>query len=118
MSATPAASARQVLEQADVRVEMGADAALEEGVSLRAQPLKLALVRLVVAIGLLVAWQLVAGRLVDKFWISLIQFSAGQFDTAGVFAALFVLMVLATLLNEGLDRAERHVLRWKTAGRA
>ena len=296
MSATPTASSQQVLEQADVRVELGPDAGLEERISLRAQPVKLALVRLAVAIGLLVAWQVVAGRLVDKFWVSqpseiwerlvewtrpgksghllsgylfhhmwitiqetiygflvgassgmllgfvlgryltlakvvepfilavyslprlalaplfilwfgiglqmkvvlaavivffmvfwntyagvkdvdadlvdvvrvmgarprqvllkvilpsamtwvfvglkvsipyalvgavvgeivasnrglgyIIQFSAGQFDTAGVFAALFVLMILATLLNEGLDRAEQHVLRWKTAGKA
>src|SRR3990172_2079432 len=65
MSTTTGASARQVLEEADVRLKMGAEDVLEERVSLRAQPLKLALVRLGVAIG-----QLVAGRLVDKFWIS------------------------------------------------
>lgn len=46
-----------------------------------------------------------------------LQNSAGQFDTAGVFAALFVLMVISTALNEILDRSEASVLRWKAAGR-
>lgn len=42
-----------------------------------------------------------------------IEYSAGQFDTAGIFAALFVLMVVAILLNEVLDRGEKYFLRWK-----
>jgi NitT/TauT family transport system permease protein len=47
----------------------------------------------------------------------LIVGSAGQFDTAGVFAALLVLMVIATVLNEILNRSEAVLLRWKHAGR-
>jgi NitT/TauT family transport system permease protein len=47
----------------------------------------------------------------------LIVGSAGQFDTAGVFAALLVLMVIATVLNELLNRSEAVLLRWKHAGR-
>lgn len=46
-----------------------------------------------------------------------LQSTAGQFDTAGLFAALFVLMIVATLLNEVLNRSETHVLRWKRIGR-
>ncbi len=44
---------------------------------------------------------------------SLIQDSAAQFDTAGVFAALAVLLVLSVLLNEFLAGIERRLLRWK-----
>jgi NitT/TauT family transport system permease protein len=47
----------------------------------------------------------------------LIVGSAGQFDTAGVFAALLVLMVIATVLNELPNRSEAVLLRWKHAGR-
>ena len=47
----------------------------------------------------------------------LIEGSAGQFDTAGVFAALLLLMVVATVLNELLNRSESVLLRWKGAGR-
>jgi NitT/TauT family transport system permease protein len=43
--------------------------------------------------------------------------SAGQFDTAGLFAALFVLMMISTFLNEVLNRTEGRLLRWKHAGR-
>ncbi len=47
-----------------------------------------------------------------------LEYSAGQFDTAGMFAALFVLMLIATLLNEVLNKSEAYVLRWKQAGRS
>ena len=48
---------------------------------------------------------------------AMLQNSAGQFDTAGVFAALLVLMIVSTILNEILQRSEGLVLRWKEAGR-
>jgi NitT/TauT family transport system permease protein len=47
-----------------------------------------------------------------------ISSSAGQFDTAGLFAGLVVLMAISTILNSILNRTEGHVLRWKTAARA
>ncbi len=43
----------------------------------------------------------------------LIQASAGQYDTSGVFAALFVLMIIATALHALLKQSERLMLRWK-----
>ncbi len=43
----------------------------------------------------------------------LIQASAGQFDTGGVFAALFVLMLIALTLHTVLKRSESFFLRWK-----
>ena len=43
----------------------------------------------------------------------LIQASAGQYDTSGVFAALFVLMIIATGLHELLKQSEKLMLRWK-----
>lgn len=43
----------------------------------------------------------------------LTQNAAGQLDTAGVFAALFALMCVTTLLNEGLGRLERWIFRWR-----
>jgi NitT/TauT family transport system permease protein len=46
----------------------------------------------------------------------LIQAAAGQYDTAGVFAALFVLMIIATGLHELLKQSERVMLRWREAG--
>lgn len=46
----------------------------------------------------------------------LIESSAGQFDTAGVFAALFVLMIISVTLNELLNRSEGFLLRWKASG--
>jgi len=42
-----------------------------------------------------------------------VQFSSGMFDTAGIFAALFVLMLVGLTLNEILSRVESRVLRWK-----
>jgi NitT/TauT family transport system permease protein len=41
----------------------------------------------------------------------------GQYDTAGVFAAIIVLMVMGLLLNEVVNRSEAYLLRWKAAGR-
>ena len=46
----------------------------------------------------------------------LIQAAAGQYDTNGVFAALFVLMVIATGLHAALKLSERLMLRWKEDG--
>jgi NitT/TauT family transport system permease protein len=43
----------------------------------------------------------------------LIQAAAGQYDTSGVFAALFVLMIIATALQEILKQAEKLMHRWK-----
>lgn len=43
----------------------------------------------------------------------LIQASAGQYDTSGVFAALFVLMIIATGLHALLKQSEKLVMRWK-----
>jgi NitT/TauT family transport system permease protein len=46
----------------------------------------------------------------------LIQAAAGQYDTSGVFAALFVLMIIATGLHEILKQSERVMLRWREEG--
>jgi NitT/TauT family transport system permease protein len=46
----------------------------------------------------------------------LIEAAAGQYDTGGVFAALFVLMIIATGLHELLKQSERLMLRWKEDG--
>ena len=46
----------------------------------------------------------------------LIEAAAGQYDTGGVFAALFVLMIIATGLHEMLKQSERVMLRWKEEG--
>ncbi len=43
----------------------------------------------------------------------LIGQAAGLFDTAGVFAGLVVLAAAGIVLNGGLKRLERHVLRWR-----
>jgi NitT/TauT family transport system permease protein len=42
-----------------------------------------------------------------------IVYSASLFDTAGVFAGIFVLMVMAAALNELIKVAERRLLRWR-----
>lgn len=42
--------------------------------------------------------------------------AAGAFNTAGVMAALVVLMVIATLMNTLLNFTEGYVMRWKRAG--
>ena len=46
----------------------------------------------------------------------LIQAAAGQYDTSGVFAALFVLMIIATGLHTALKLSERLMSRWKEEG--
>jgi NitT/TauT family transport system permease protein len=43
----------------------------------------------------------------------LIQAAAGQYDTSGVFAALFVLMIIASGLHAVLKYSENLMLRWK-----
>jgi NitT/TauT family transport system permease protein len=43
----------------------------------------------------------------------LINDSASQFDTAGVFAALVVLSAIAAALNVGVNALARHMNRWK-----
>jgi len=43
----------------------------------------------------------------------LTQDSAGQFNTAGVFAALFALMMVTASLNAGLGALERWLFRWR-----
>lgn len=43
----------------------------------------------------------------------LTQNAAGQLDTAGVFAALFALMIVTAALNEGLGRLEHWIFRWR-----
>lgn len=45
-----------------------------------------------------------------------LMLTAGQFNTAGVMAALVVLMVIATVMNSALNRSELYVMRWKRAG--
>jgi NitT/TauT family transport system permease protein len=43
--------------------------------------------------------------------------SQGQFDTAGVFSIIFVLMIMGLIINELVNRTQNYLLRWKTAGR-
>ena len=43
----------------------------------------------------------------------LTQNAAGQLDTAGVFSALFALMIVTVALNEGLGAHERWLFRWR-----
>lgn len=43
--------------------------------------------------------------------------AAGAFNTAGIMAALVVLMIIAALLNMILNFTEGRVMRWKRAGR-
>lgn len=43
--------------------------------------------------------------------------ATGQFDTAGAFAALFVLIVISTCFNAGIVTLERYLLRWKKVQR-
>jgi NitT/TauT family transport system permease protein len=47
----------------------------------------------------------------------LLIYAQGQYDTAGVFAAIIVLMVMGLLLNEVVNRSESYLMRWKAAGR-
>lgn len=43
--------------------------------------------------------------------------ATGQFDTAGAFAALFILIVISTIFNTGIVALERYLLRWKRVQR-
>lgn len=45
-----------------------------------------------------------------------LMLTAGQFNTAGVMAALVVLMLIASVMNGALNRSEQYVMRWKRAG--
>lgn len=59
------------------------------------------------------------GAVVGEFMSSnrgmgfLIAQSSALFDTAGVFAGLVMLALVGGLVNGGLKRLERHVLRWR-----
>ncbi len=59
------------------------------------------------------------GAVVGEFMSSnrgmgfLIAQSSALFDTAGVFAGLVMLALVGGLVNEGLKRLERHLLRWR-----
>lgn len=44
-----------------------------------------------------------------------ISYSASIFDTAGVFVGIFILMMMAALLNELIKVAERRFLKWRPA---
>jgi len=45
----------------------------------------------------------------------LISYAAGQFDTAGTFAALIAIMILALALNRVITFAEHWLMPWRTA---
>jgi NitT/TauT family transport system permease protein len=43
--------------------------------------------------------------------------STGQFDTAGAFAALVLLVIISTFLNGMIVALEKYLLRWKKTQR-
>ena len=47
----------------------------------------------------------------------LVQFSGAQFDSAGVFAVLFVIALLAVALNHLVDRLQSRIERWRIVSR-
>jgi NitT/TauT family transport system permease protein len=47
----------------------------------------------------------------------LVQYSGAQFDTAGVFAVLIVIALLAMLLNFLVDIVQNHMERWRIVSR-
>ena len=47
----------------------------------------------------------------------LVQFSGSQFDTAGVFAVLFVIALLAVALNHLVEMAQGRLERWRIVSR-
>jgi len=47
----------------------------------------------------------------------LLMQSAGQFDTAGTFASLLVLIVISAFFNESIRYLEAYLLRWKDVQR-
>lgn len=46
----------------------------------------------------------------------LLNRASGNFDTTGVFASIFVMMLIATALYAVVEAIQKPVLRWKTAG--
>ncbi|MDQ4489128.1 ABC transporter permease [Sinomonas sp. ASV486] len=42
----------------------------------------------------------------------------GVFDTKGVFAGMFILMIVVLIVDLGVNRIERHLLRWRPAQRS
>jgi len=47
----------------------------------------------------------------------LIMRSTGMFDTAGTFAGIFTLLFVVMIINALLNIVEKHVLRWRPAGK-
>jgi NitT/TauT family transport system permease protein len=47
----------------------------------------------------------------------LVQFSGSQFDTAGVFAVLFVIALLAVVLNYLVEIMQSRMERWRVVSR-
>lgn len=47
----------------------------------------------------------------------LVQYSGSQFDTAGVFAVLFVIALLAVVLNFLVELVQHRMQRWRVVGR-
>ncbi len=47
-----------------------------------------------------------------------LSYSAGQFDTTGLFAGLLVLVFISVVVNEVLNRTQKHMLRWKASQQA
>ncbi|MGB8177699.1 MAG: ABC transporter permease subunit, partial [Pseudolabrys sp.] len=47
----------------------------------------------------------------------LVQFSGAQFDTAGVFAVLIVIALLAMTLNFLVDAVQNHLEQWRITSR-
>jgi NitT/TauT family transport system permease protein len=64
-------------------------------------------------IGAVVAEMMASNRGVGYLLVD----STGQFDTAGAFAALTLLLVLSLALNAIVVRLERYLLRWKRVSR-
>jgi NitT/TauT family transport system permease protein len=46
-----------------------------------------------------------------------VQFSGSQFDTAGVFAVLLVIALLAVVLNFLVEIVQHRMQRWRVVGR-
>ena len=47
----------------------------------------------------------------------LVQFSGSQFDTAGVFAVLIVIALLAVALNFVVETVQNRMEQWRVVGR-
>ena len=45
----------------------------------------------------------------------LVAYMAGNYDTTGIFAAIFVLVILAVSLSYGINHLERYFSKWKSA---